>query len=227
VEIEACASGGGRADWGMLARSERVWTSDNLDPLERLKIQRGASLFLPPEVMGAHVGAAKAHITGRTTSLNFRAHVATFGAFGVEASPGEMDEAERIALTAHIAQHKRLRPLLHGGRQVWLETDADHAALLAVAEDRSRAVMGLYRTGSAKAGRPTTVRLPHLTREATYSLRVLEPVDRSVVRSLRAAESWLGGEIRQGGAALASLGLSFQLPRPQTSLLLELTRLQA
>jgi alpha-galactosidase len=154
VEIEACASGGGRADWGMLARSERVWTSDNLDPLDRLRIQRGASLVLPPEVMGAHVGAAKAHITGRTTGLNFRAHVATFGAFGVEASPGEMDEAERIALTAHIAQHKRLRPLLHGGRQVWLETDADHAALLAVAEDRSRAVMGLYRTGSGEGRAP-------------------------------------------------------------------------
>ena len=227
VEIEACSSGGGRADWGMLARSDRVWTSDNLDPLDRLRIQRGASLFLPPVVMGAHVGAARTHVTGRATGLNFRGHVATFGAFGVEASPGEMDGADRLALQAHIAQHKRLRPLLHGGRQVWLETDADHAALMAVAQDRSRAVLGLYRTGSAQAGRPTTVRLPHLSADATYTLQVLEPVDQSVIRSLRSAEAWLAGEVRQGGAALAAMGLSFQLPRPQTSLLLELTRLQA
>jgi alpha-galactosidase len=224
VEIEACASGGGRADWGMLARSERVWTSDNLDPLDRLRIQEGASLFLPPEVMGSHVGAARAHITGRTSGLNFRAHVATFGHFGVEASPEAMDAAEQAALAAHVAEHKRLRPLLHGGRQVRVETDVDHAALMTVEADRGWALLGLFRTGSARAGRPTTVRLRHLDPAAIYAIRLLEPVDRSVLRSFNAPERWLAGDVRQGGSALAAMGLSFQLARPQTSLLLELTR---
>jgi alpha-galactosidase len=59
VEIEACASGGGRCDWGMLTRAERVWVSDSNDALDRIDIQRNANLFLPPEMCGVHVGPAR------------------------------------------------------------------------------------------------------------------------------------------------------------------------
>lgn len=227
VEIEACASGGGRADWGMLARSERVWTSDNLDPLDRLRIQEGASLFLPPEVMGAHVGARRAHVTGRETGLDFRTHVAMFGAFGVEAAPAAMDARDRDRLAAHIAQHKRLRPLIHGQELFHVKPDADHVAVVSVSEGRDHALLGLYRTGSGIAGRPTTVRLRALDPAATYTLRLLQPVDRGVTGSLIDAPAWLAGEVRQSGSALAALGLTFQLPRPLTSLLLELTRVES
>ncbi|MGH3261004.1 MAG: alpha-galactosidase, partial [Trebonia sp.] len=40
LEIESCASGGGRIDLGMLERADRVWVSDCNDPHERLEIQR-------------------------------------------------------------------------------------------------------------------------------------------------------------------------------------------
>jgi hypothetical protein len=56
VEIETCASGGGRCDYGMLSRAERVWVSDSNDALDRFDIQRNANLFLAPEVSGVHVG---------------------------------------------------------------------------------------------------------------------------------------------------------------------------
>ena len=36
LEIESCASGGARVDLGILDRTDRIWTSDSLDPLERL-----------------------------------------------------------------------------------------------------------------------------------------------------------------------------------------------
>ena len=48
VEIESCASGGGRADYGVLARTDRIWTSDSNDALDRLTIQRGFSRWFPP-----------------------------------------------------------------------------------------------------------------------------------------------------------------------------------
>jgi alpha-galactosidase len=179
---------------------------------------------MPPEVMGSHVGASVAHVTGRGSGLDFRAHVAMFGHFGVEASPSAMEPRERERLAAHIAEHKRLRPLLHSGRSVSVETDTDHAALMVVSEDQAHALLGLYRTGSARAGRPTTLRLRHLDPDAPYALRVLQPVEGAVRRSLREPERWLAGEVRQGGASLAAAGLTFQLARPQTSLLLELTR---
>ena len=44
VEIESCASGGARIDLGILTRTERVWTSDCNDALERQVIQRHASM---------------------------------------------------------------------------------------------------------------------------------------------------------------------------------------
>jgi len=56
VEIESCASGGGRIDFGIMARTQRVWLSDSNDALERLRIQHDAALFLPSAVTGSHVG---------------------------------------------------------------------------------------------------------------------------------------------------------------------------
>ncbi|MBX9885974.1 MAG: alpha-galactosidase, partial [Novosphingobium sp.] len=44
VEIESCASGGGRIDYAMLTRCHRVWPSDNNDAIERLRINRAWSL---------------------------------------------------------------------------------------------------------------------------------------------------------------------------------------
>ena len=57
VEIESCSSGGGRVDLGILERTDRVWASDCIDPLERQQIQRWTGLLLPPELIGSHVGS--------------------------------------------------------------------------------------------------------------------------------------------------------------------------
>ena len=47
VEIESCSSGGARVDYGVLRYTDRVWTSDSNDALDRLNIQRGCSFFFP------------------------------------------------------------------------------------------------------------------------------------------------------------------------------------
>ena len=41
VEIESCSSGGGRVDLGIAVRTDRFWTSDCNDAVERQRIQRG------------------------------------------------------------------------------------------------------------------------------------------------------------------------------------------
>ena len=65
VEFESCASGGGRIDLDVLRRAARVWTSDCNDALERLTIQFGASMLIPYEVMGAHIGPERSHSSER------------------------------------------------------------------------------------------------------------------------------------------------------------------
>jgi alpha-galactosidase len=73
VEIESCAGGGGRIDAGVIAHTHRFWTSDCIDAISRVSIQRGFLQFMPPEVMGSHVGACPAHSTGRMQSMPFAA----------------------------------------------------------------------------------------------------------------------------------------------------------
>ncbi|MCZ8172245.1 MAG: alpha-galactosidase [Brevundimonas sp.] len=118
VEIEACAGGGGRIDAGLARFTHRFWTSDNIDAVSRVAIQRGFLQFLPPELMGSHVGAAPAHATGRIQKMSFRNHVALPGHFGVELDLRKLNARDLARLAEGIARYKALRDRFHAG-QVW------------------------------------------------------------------------------------------------------------
>lgn len=124
VEIEACAGGGGRIDAGIARYTHRFWTSDNIDAVSRVGIQRGYLQFFPPELMGSHVGAAPAHATGRIQTMRFRNHVALPGHFGVELDLRKLGERDLERLGEGIARYKALRDRLHHG-QVWQGEGAD------------------------------------------------------------------------------------------------------
>lgn len=124
VEIESCAGGGGRIDAGIATRIHRFWTSDNNDAVSRVAIQRGFLQFMPPELMGAHIGASPAHATGRRQSLDFRAMVAMPGHFGVEMDPRTLDPTERERMARWITRYKEWRVRLHTG-QTWTGEAAD------------------------------------------------------------------------------------------------------
>lgn len=216
VEIEACASGGGRCDWGMLTRSERVWVSDSNDALDRFDIQRNANLFLPPEVAGVHVGPATCHTTGRKLSLDLRAHVATFGHMGLELDVRQLTEVDAIRLSQHIANYKRFRALMHTGRYWRIPQGVDHAGV-AVTSPREGLAL-IVRTGSAELGRGMTFLWPGLEADAHYRIAAVSPVSPSVEACL--APALKSGVLTMTGRALAERGLALYLPRPESSLLL-------
>lgn len=137
LEIESCSSGGGRIDAGVLLRTDRVWTSDCNDALERQEIQRWTGLLVPPEYLGAHVGPARAHTTGRTHDLAFRAGTALFGHFGVEWDLRAADADELAGLAAWIARAKEVRDLLARGRTVRLPDREGTRVHGVVADDRA------------------------------------------------------------------------------------------
>lgn len=87
LEIESCSSGGARADLGILERTDRIWGSDNIDPIEHQAIQRWTSLLLPHELIGSHVGSAPAHISHRHTALVLRCATVLFGHAGTASQP--------------------------------------------------------------------------------------------------------------------------------------------
>ena len=82
LEIESCSGGGGRIDLGILKRVEQVWTSDNTDALDRLRIQEGFTYAYSPQAMMAWVTDVP-NFNGRSTPLRFRFLVAMQGALGI------------------------------------------------------------------------------------------------------------------------------------------------
>ena len=171
VEIEGCAGGGGRSDAGMAEFVHRFWTSDNIDAVSRVGIQRGFLAWLPPELMGAHLGASPAHATGRTQALGFRAAVAMPGHFGVELDPRELDERSRAALADWIGFYKQWRHLFHGGT-TWLGEGADGLVWQA-AGSADEFVLFVSRTAAPLDRRPQPLRLPFAAERAHIDLQLL------------------------------------------------------
>lgn len=175
VEFESCSSGGGRADFGVLTYANRIWTSDNDDPLDRLRIQKGFSMFLPAELMGAHVGPYKSHITGRTSSIETRAAVALFGHMGIEADLLAFDDDELDKLKTAVALHKKHRGLIHGGDLYRLDTDVGVTAFSIVSADRREALVSFALLESAANGAASPLRLAGLTTDKSYSVEQIWP----------------------------------------------------
>ena len=171
VEIESCAGGGGRSDAGMAALTHRFWTSDNIDAVSRVPMQRGFLSFLPPEVMGSHVGASPAHATGRSQSMGFRAAVAMPGHFGVELDPRQLGEEDRAELADWIAFHQQWRDVLHGG-QVWLGEAADGLVWQAQGTAQEFLLFAI-RSAPAQDRRPQPLRLPFLAGAGQCTVRLL------------------------------------------------------
>ncbi|WP_213271623.1 alpha-galactosidase [Hyphomonas sp.] len=139
LEIESCASGGGRIDFGILPRVMRFWASDATDAADRIRIQDSLSRYIPAEMIGSHVGPSPNPITARAFPMAFRGLVSMFGHMGVELDPAKLDAGDHATLTQAIALHKKLRPSLQAGTYKVLETG-----------DASLHVSGLFRAGSGE-----------------------------------------------------------------------------
>lgn len=222
VEIESCASGGGRADFEILKRTERIWTSDSNDAFERQRIQRGFSMLFPPEVMGAHIGPPRSHTSGRRHSLQFRAVTAFFGHLGIEWNLLETTDDERRQLADVVALHKRHRRLLHGGDVFRLDL-ADHAAIghAVVAPDASEALVSFALLDLPDGTIPARVRLAGLDPERRYRVEIL-PVAGTPEHPAIEQVAWFADGFEATGRTLMELGLQPPMLDPESAVILHL-----
>jgi alpha-galactosidase len=179
LEIESCASGGARIDYGVLELTDRVWPSDNSDPHERLRIVPAVATLLPLELVGAHVASTRSHITGRVSDLGLRLAVALFGHSGFEWDLTETTAKERQRLSSWVGLVKDVRHLVQSGTLVRLERPADpHTTMFGVvAPDRDEALFILARlAGTARAG-DATVRFAGLDPARRYLVQRVDVVE--------------------------------------------------
>ncbi len=217
LEIETCASGGGRIDLGVLARTDRVWPSDTIDALERQRIQRWTSLLVPPEMLGAHVGGPVAHTTGRTHRLELRAATALLGHFGIEWDLRGLSAEERAEVALWVALHKKIRPLLSGGRVV--RGDHPDPALVVsgvVSTDSSEAWYVVATVDSLSTQSPAPVTLPGLDHERSYLVVAETPP--GLRHRMDLGHSWLDGEgLCLPGSVLGRVGVRLPVMAPESA----------
>lgn len=223
VEIESCSSGGARADYGILAHTDRIWTSDTNDALDRLRIQKGFSFFFPPEFMGAHVGPFECHITGRSLSMATRAGVALFGDMGIEANMLEMSDTDKAELTAAVALHKQHRELIHGSDLVRLDLHDFESGFGIIAPDQRQAMFSYALLETQPNSAPGRFRFRGLQASDHYEVNVIWPlVPRSTSPSVLDV---LNGAVVTGDA-LMRVGLQLPIMLPESVLVMHLKKVE-
>ena len=184
IVIQNCASGGGRANYGLMPYFDEFWVSDNNDALQRVFIQWGTSYFFPSNAMAQHIGDSPYQMTKRVVPIKFRCDVAMSGRLGIELQPKHMTDEERLQCTIALADYKALRPVIQLGNLYRLcapqsyqpvssqsaPTKQDVATLMYVTDDKQEAVVFAYSLSNFMKQAPQRIRFAGLDPEKVYTL---------------------------------------------------------
>lgn len=147
ILLESCSSGGNRFDLGMLCFSPQIWSSDDTDAIERLKIQEGLSYLYPLSAMGAHVSAAPNQQTLRQTPIATRFNVASFGCLGYELDLKHLTMLERREAREQIAYYIAHRKTLQYGRFYRHDTPKKNKVYWqTISPDQKKSIAGSFQT---------------------------------------------------------------------------------
>ena len=180
LTIQACASGGGRANWGVLPYFDEFWVSDNTDALQRIYMQWGTSYFFPAIAMASHISATPNHTVYRTTSIKYRIDVAMSGRLGMEIQPKNMTNIEKDLCRKAIKEYKEVRPVVQFGDIYRLVSPYDKkgvASLMYVNEEKTKSVFFWWKTESFQNEHLPRVKMAGLDAKKMYKVRELNRID--------------------------------------------------
>lgn len=178
ILFEGCSGGGGRFDPGILYYMPQIWTSDDSDAIERLKIQYSTSLVYPPVSMGSHVSSTPNHQVGRTTPLNTRGNVAMSGNFGYELDLTKYNDKQISEIKEQIDFYKENRQLIQYGDYYRLNNpfEENNGAWIFVSKDKTEVIL-FYTTILAEPNPvDQQVRCRGLNEEFNYKIDGLEGI---------------------------------------------------
>ncbi|AUR51162.1 alpha-galactosidase [Aquella oligotrophica] len=223
LEIESCASGGARVDLGILRYTNRVWTSDCNDPVERQSIQEGFSYFFPPELMGSHFGPEQAHTTNRLNTLEYRILTAFFANLGFEQNLLELTAYECTQLKTYIDLYKKYRSLIHRGDFIWLDTlDPGQKIYGVISADKTQALFAVAQNGFPVNQVSSKLMIPYLDESKNYRVKLLNSQENTGYL-MKKSVPLCNGELLLSGKVIANLGIQLPIMHPQSILLIAFT----
>lgn len=172
VLFESCSGGGGRFDPGMLYYMPQVWTSDNTDAIERLKIQFGTSIVYPNVSMGCHVSAVPNHQVSRITPLQTRGIVAMSGNFGYELDITALSFNDKEIIKNQIETYKSIQATIQFGtlHRLLSPFESNIVAWMYVAKDNSQVVVNLVKQFAEPNESFKSLKLQGLDADAIYEI---------------------------------------------------------
>lgn len=180
VTIQACASGGGRANYGVMPWFDEFWVSDNTDALQRIYMQWGTSYFFPAIAMASHISAAPNHQTFRTIPIKFRIDVAMSGRLGMEIQPKNMTPEEIELCRNAIREYKEIRPVVQLGdiyRLVSPYDGHDMASMMYCSPEKDKAVFYWWKLETFCDQHFPRVRMAGLDPDKFYRVHELNRID--------------------------------------------------
>ena len=180
VVIQCCASGGGRANWGMLRGFDEFWVSDNTDAMQRIYMQYGTSYFFPAIAMASHISAVPNHTVFRTTSLKYRIDVAMSGRLGMEIQPKNMTDEEKALCRKAISEYKEIRPVVQFGDLYRLVSPYDNqglSSIMYVSEAKDKAVFYWWKLANFYNVHLPRVKMAGLVENKMYKVKELDVID--------------------------------------------------
>lgn len=212
VVFQNCAGGGGRLDWGTMARFHNTELSDWMRMPRGLKILNGVTMSLPPEILLRTFGTETSeHVLDGNVDTQLRLCLCRIIFRGIAPSVDDLTPYLRGRIEHYLGLYKSfIRPVMIEGRVF------HHTSFLPLAEstpwcvleydkaDHSAAVAGIFRTGDAvKDEHPDEyIFRPHgLDLSCEYEVTL----DNS------------GMKFRGSGATLSREGVRIRLEQPQTS----------
>jgi alpha-galactosidase len=219
--FQACASGGGRVDFGSMKHTHEFWASDDTDPYERLFIQWGTNHIYPPIATAAHVTKSPNHQTKRETSLKFRFDVAMAGRLGIELRPDDLDIKEVKFAKKAISLYKDIRPIVQFGDLYRLLSPYDedgYAAINYVSQTKKEALLLVYSHTHHRRYERNFVKLQGLDSSLVYKVEEINMDGKKLHISFN--NQSVSGEV------LMNIGIWVDLRKPLQSAIFKITEIK-
>ena len=170
VLFEACASGGGRIDYGILGIFDDFWTSDNTDAYDRLKIQDSYSYIYPIKAMRAWVTDCPNFLSKREIPMRFRFHSAMMGTLGIGCNILNFSKEDIELSKELISEYKGIRHIIQEGEFYRIENNSSNDYHIYQYVKNDEGVLFAFLPQSKIGHREVRVRLRGLDTQKTYEI---------------------------------------------------------
>lgn len=207
VLFEACASGGGRIDYGILGVFDDFWTSDNTDAYDRLFVQESYSYIYPIKAMRAWVTDCPNFLSRRVIPLKFRYHSAMMGTLGIGCNILKFNE-DKVKLSQQlIEEYKEIRHIIQDGDFYRLENTSKNNYSIYQYNKDNESLLFVFLPQSVIGHRGVTVKLRGLNSKSKYLIK------------------FNGKEVVKSGSYLMNRGLYIKLSGDYCSDIIRINRI--